>query len=261
MPGGAILRRVTAQGSGPPLVLVHGEAGPGIWDLLVPDLATRFQVIIPVLPGFLPKDGRIRFSDQLYVDYLELLRIVMGFERWSMAGYSLGGRFALNYALKNRERVCKLVLANIIGVDNLTPLFAIPGVREMAPPILAKMLDNSTLGAKLVERDFSRPDHPLIPTAGAYFGTMMSNPNSRGNYSRIMAGGGARVKGWHTDAPSLQVPTQILWSDQDKTSSVQGAYTLNSLLPDSNLRVLQGLGHMAIYEAPEFYSFSMLNFL
>ena len=261
MPASTLLRRVACHGSGPPLVLVHGETGPGIWDLLVEPLATRFQVLVPVLPGFWPRDGRVRFSDQMFVDYLELLRIVMGFECWSMAGYSLGGRFALNYALQHSENTTKLVLGNITGLSNITPLLAIPGLKGAAPPLMAKMLDNSTLGAKLVERDFSRRDHPMIPAAGAYFGTLMSKATGRENYSRIFAGGGTKAKGWPTVLPGLKVPTQVLWSAEDRTCPVQGAYILKKLLPISELRIVEGLGHMAIYEVPEFYTFSMLRFL
>jgi pimeloyl-ACP methyl ester carboxylesterase len=52
-------------------------------------------------------------------------------------------------------------------------------------------------------------------------------------------------------ARSLRVPTLVLWGSEDKLVDPALAPRLASTVPDSRLLVLDGVGHVAMLEAPE----------
>lgn len=105
--------RATVRGSGPPLLLPHGAGGPGIWDFMVGDLAESFQVIVPTFPVFRREDGLVRYSDQLYVDFLEDVRRHPGVEKWPAVGVSVGARAVLDYDVRHERRVSRLVAIGV----------------------------------------------------------------------------------------------------------------------------------------------------
>jgi|GEM_PF-6938235 len=111
---------------------MYGAGGPSVWEPVAELPAGQAQVIVPTLPGFHPEDGVIDYSDKLYVDYLETIRHNLGIQQWAVAGLSLGGRAALNYALQHRGRVSHLIPVSSAGLHNLSNLFRVPGIREVS---------------------------------------------------------------------------------------------------------------------------------
>jgi pimeloyl-ACP methyl ester carboxylesterase len=92
------------EGSGPPLVMVHGSPGEGrSWGRVVPHLKVRFRTICPDLPGY---GG----SDRLVVDEPAGRMFAMGAavahlvdslgEPVRLVGHSFGGNIALQAALQ-----------------------------------------------------------------------------------------------------------------------------------------------------------------
>jgi proline iminopeptidase len=110
---------VEEEGAGPPLVLLAG--GPANSHVCshptFSDLADRVRVIYFDYRGRGRSDrpDRLRaitFSQD--VDDLEGLRQALGFEQWSLYGFSYGGLVAQAYALAYPARVRRLVLANTL---------------------------------------------------------------------------------------------------------------------------------------------------
>jgi pimeloyl-ACP methyl ester carboxylesterase len=100
-------------GTGPPIVALHGLGGtkgsflPTVWAL-----AGRFRVIAVDLPGFGDSDKPIgapydaRFFAGVGIDLLNALAL----DRVHLIGNSLGGRIALEIAIRHPERVSRLGL-------------------------------------------------------------------------------------------------------------------------------------------------------
>lgn len=106
-----------AQGSGAPLVLLHG--GPGLWD--------HFDELAAMLDGAARvhrydqrgggRSGRTPPYDvETFVADLEALRDHWGHERWGLVGHSWGVSLALAYAARHRARVSSLILLGATGV-------------------------------------------------------------------------------------------------------------------------------------------------
>jgi pimeloyl-ACP methyl ester carboxylesterase len=112
------------QGSGRPLILLHGGLGTG--DMFGPvraELAAQHQVITPDLQGH----GRTADIDRpldvrLMADDIAALIRQLGLDKPDLVGYSLGGGVALLTAIKYPELVRKVVVASAhIRYDALDP--------------------------------------------------------------------------------------------------------------------------------------------
>jgi haloacetate dehalogenase len=113
--------RVRHGGSGPPLLLLHGNPQTHVmWHRVAPRLAEEFTVVAtdlrgygdsakpPSAPDHLPYSKRVMARDQL-----EVMR-QLGHERFYVAGHDRGGRVAYRMALDHPERVLKLAVLDII---------------------------------------------------------------------------------------------------------------------------------------------------
>jgi pimeloyl-ACP methyl ester carboxylesterase len=91
-------------GSGEPLVLIHGFMDTWrTWDLVLPALERRHDVLAPTLPGHAggpPLEGRV--SGALLGDAIERAMDDAGFETAHIVGNSLGGYVALQLAARGR---------------------------------------------------------------------------------------------------------------------------------------------------------------
>jgi pimeloyl-ACP methyl ester carboxylesterase len=107
--------KVKEDGSGPPLLFLHG-AGGSAWNPLLKRLAERHRVIAPEHPGF----GRSQIPEWMmsvgdlaffYLDALE----VMDLKDLHLAGHSLGGWTAAEIAIRNTSRLKSLTLLSPAG--------------------------------------------------------------------------------------------------------------------------------------------------
>lgn len=113
--------RVRSAGSGPPLLLLHGNPQTqAMWHLIAPRLAEGFTVVATDLRGYgesskpatdsrhVPYSKRAMARDQVAV-----MR-TLGFERFLVAGHDRGGRCGYRMALDHPNRVLKLAVLDII---------------------------------------------------------------------------------------------------------------------------------------------------
>src|SRR5687767_12270027 len=112
---------VRHAGSGPPLLLLHGNPQThAMWHLVAPRLVEDFTVVATDLRGYgdaskpettpdhAPYSKRAMAEDQVAV-----MR-ALGFERFSVCGHDRGGRVAYRVALDHPERVAKLAVLDIV---------------------------------------------------------------------------------------------------------------------------------------------------
>ena len=100
-------------GAGPPVVAIHGlGATKGSFVHSVCALADRFRIIAVDLPGFGDSDKPIgaRYDPRFFAHAIIDLLDALGLDRANLIGNSLGGRVALEVALRTPERVDRLAL-------------------------------------------------------------------------------------------------------------------------------------------------------
>jgi pimeloyl-ACP methyl ester carboxylesterase len=99
-------RAFRLAGSGPPVVLVHGIGdSSGTWKPIISALARRHLVIAPDLLGHGSSDKpRADYSVAAYANGVRDLLGVLGVERATLIGHSLGGGVAMQFAYQFPER-------------------------------------------------------------------------------------------------------------------------------------------------------------
>lgn len=118
------------------LVLLHGFTQTGrSWAPVVAALGERYRAFAPDLPGHGLFAERRPADLGACIAYLRALR----FERFALAGYSMGGRIALHAALALGDRITRLVLVG-----------ASPGIADAAERAERRRADDA-LAARIEE--------------------------------------------------------------------------------------------------------------
>ncbi len=111
------------QGSGRPVVLIHGS-GPGVsawanWRLVVPSLAKEFRVIAPDMAGFgyTDRPAGFTYSKAAWIKQVIDVFDALGLEKADLVGNSFGGAIALATAIQHPNRVGRLVLMGSVGLS------------------------------------------------------------------------------------------------------------------------------------------------
>ena len=119
LPAGPV--RLRRGGSGPPLLLLHGNPQThAMWHAVAPALAERFSVVCPDLRGYGGSHKPSATPDHapyakvaMAADLAELMTR-LGHERFSVGSHDRGARVAHRLALDHPDRVEKLAVLDIV---------------------------------------------------------------------------------------------------------------------------------------------------
>ncbi len=116
---GRIFTRI--GGEGPPLLLLHGYPQTHVmWHQVAPDLAKKFTLIIPDLPGYgwsdVPKTDadHTPFTKRAMAQAMIEVMEKVGHVRFALAGHDRGGRVAYRLALDHPGRLSQLAVLDIL---------------------------------------------------------------------------------------------------------------------------------------------------
>jgi pimeloyl-ACP methyl ester carboxylesterase len=227
---------VQIAGEGEPLVFFHGAGTVTGFDALLP-LAERFRLIVPFHPGYGPSadDATVDSIHDLRRHYLDLLE-ELGVEDFALAGQSMGGWLAANFAIDHSERVKRLVLAAPVGlkVDEhpTVDIFTIPG--EEVPGYL-------TTDLSVFEGHVPMPPTPEF-LADRY---RELTSTARLLWARMYD---LKLPRW---LHRLTMPTLIVWGDADRIVPIEQAAVWADLVPGAEVKTLSGVGHLVFEESSE----------
>lgn len=113
--------RVRHGGSGPPLLLLHGNPQTHVmWHKTAPDLARHFHVICPDLRGYggsfkPPASGdHAAYSKREMADDMVRLMTHFGYQTFKLAGHDRGARVAHRLTLDHPDAVERLAVLDIV---------------------------------------------------------------------------------------------------------------------------------------------------
>ncbi len=251
-----------APASAAPVVQLHGLGDEAdTWRHVLPKIAAR-RAVAPDLPGFGRSDqGKHPYTIPFFADTLLELIDHLGLREVVLVGHSTGAIIAQEFALRNPQRVQRLVLIGgslVAGESKPDPsllMFLIPGLGEWAYNRLRK---NPDAAYRSLEPYYHRLQE--LPQADRDFlyqrvnERVWSDGQRRGFLSTLrgmVRWLPAQQKSLPERLRNLQTPTTVIWGENDRIMPVQAANTLNSLLPDARLVVVPGAGHNVHQEKPE----------
>ena len=275
--------RVNELGGGDPVLFIHGGNSVGAsWIPLLAPLSAHHRLIVPDRPGCgLTAGFNYRGIDlrQHGVDFVRALLDELGEQRAAIVGNSMGGYFALAFALAHPERVSKLALlgepANAAGRPRL--FHRLVGTRGINALLYRGPLKPATSGAgiragfaksKLVA-DPDRPSDALceclaaggrIPGATTSWTTMVEQvfvPTGWGLLAR-------HSLGTHTlasELPRLDHPTLFLWGDKDPLGTPAVGQSLAALMANARVEVVADAGHLPWLDQPKVCADALIEFL
>jgi pimeloyl-ACP methyl ester carboxylesterase len=255
---------------------VHGLGGASTnWTDLAALLAVRFDGWALDLPGFgrsqPPPRGRYSVSGHVRTVIEVLERIVEqpgpgSGQPVHLLGNSLGGLVSLLVAGRRPDLVASLTLISpAMPVYRVPPAFSrvlllllLPGVPSMAERRLAGVTPEQSVRG-MVTMCFGDPaavPPERIEQAVQEMRERAEQPWAHRALARSMRGlitsylrvGGANA--WRA-ARLLRLPTLVVWGDRDKLVDPALAPRLAATVADARLLVLDGVGHVAMLEAPE----------
>ncbi len=181
-----------------------------------------------------------------YILFFRDLLDELGLDTPVIVGHSLGGWMAVEMAVWYPGRVKKLVLSNAAGIrvkgKPIADLFA------MAPQeVLAASFDDFSAAMPLippqVNVDYLLAQYKQFTTLAS----LAWNPNYDPKLERRLA--------------SVKTPTLVIWGRNDRLIPVDYAEAYHRLIAHSQLVILDGTGHMPMFEKPREWCKAISDFL
>lgn len=231
---------IHAEGSGRPLLFLHGEDYFGQHKPFFDALAKRYRLIAPRHPGFgsssLPDN--FRSVDDLAYLYLDLIES-MKLEQPILVGASLGGWIALEMAVRAPRSFERLVLLGTVGVKmggredrDFADIYQIPET-EMRALTFADPGRYVPKYGELDEAELMAIARDRESTWHFAWQPYMHNPT---------------LKTW---LHRVRMPTLVVWGEQDGVARLDYARALSKALPNARLEVVAKAGHYPQIEQSE----------
>jgi len=229
------------DGSGPVLVWLHGftqtkDSGGTFRSIL----AGTHEVLTIDLPGH----GQNSAISASLDETADLLALALPSEPFALGGYSMGGRVALHFALRHRERLTSLVL-----------LSATLGIRDDNERAARRDRDNALadrvelIGAQaFLEEWLAQPMFVTLPDDPLERGARSGDTRGLANSLRYAGTGTQAWLGGR--ATSLAVPALIVAGVNDP-KFVGEARLLNETLENATTSLVHNAGHAAHLERPD----------
>ncbi|HWK29692.1 MAG TPA: alpha/beta hydrolase [Solirubrobacter sp.] len=242
-----------AEGSGPPVLLLHGS-GPGTtaaaWRSLITALAPRFRVLAPDLLGFgsspMPS-GSLREAWTA-----QALDVVADLESFAVVGNSAGGAIALALACARPRAVKRVVAVGSMGLAMPLPagldelwgygpasLEAAAALNELIAPATA----SAAAAAARYEASLAQP----------WYGELFPAPRQRWVDDLALSAG---------ELASVAAPVLLVHGSQDRVVPLRDSFLgLLDALPDVRGHVFGGCGHATPLERADEFNRLVTSFL
>jgi pimeloyl-ACP methyl ester carboxylesterase len=245
-------------GSGPPLVLLHGNYGSWThWIRNVEALSRHFRVIAVDIPGFgdsaVPPEPYSIHSVAAII--AEGVLGLAGEAKVHLAGFSFGAAAASETAHVLGTRLAQLVLVsagrNMTGIT-MAPVEGIVKWRGLDTVAERDAAHRRNLNAVMIA-DGARIDE-----------LSLAIQHANAERTRLKRAVVTRDAATQTRVPSLAVPVSFIWGERDANIGSHMADRLQwirQFRPGARHALIPGAGHWVSYEQPEAFNAALLDLL
>ncbi len=222
-------------GSGNPVVLVHGLGGRADdWAGLMPRISRRHRVYAPDLPGYgrsdWPRDATYSISEQAaaveaFMDNRHLNRVDLG-------GWSMGGWVAMKVALDQPQRIRRLMIFDSAGIRFIVNWD--PSLFEPDTPEKLRKLNDLLMPTPPPRVPGFIARH-IFQYVGRHGWVVRRNMDSMLTGKDLLDG----------RLGELKMPMLIVWGKQDHLIPWTVGEEIHQDVPQSELEIFDGCGHLA----------------
>ena len=252
VPDGKIFYQI--EGSGPPVVLIHG-LGSSLrdWEKQVPSFHRYFRVISLDLRGHgrsvdCPGPYTIpRFADDAatLIQFLEVGPV-------GVVGISLGGMVAFQLALDHPELVCRLVVVNALASVHPSSWRVRWVIRQRI--FMARVMGMRWNGRVLGRKMFPAPGQAELREK---FARRWAENNPRA-YTATLRG----IYGWSVEEllSELRCPTLVVAGEKDFIPVAEKERYVGKI-PAATMEVIVDSGHASPVDQPEVFNRMVIGYL
>lgn len=238
------------QGSGEPLILIHGGGaganGYGNWFACLPLLGRHFRTIAVDMVGFgnsdSPDPAGFEYSQKSRYDHMAGFIKALGYKKASLVGNSMGGATAIGVAVEYPDLVDKLVLMGSAGLN--------VEISAALQPVLG--YDYTPEGMIRLIKTLANPGFVIRDEMVQYRWKNSVDPTNKTSYDATMQW--VRKQGGLFYAEEfiarITQPTLVVNGKDDLVVPLQSAYRFLELIDNSWGYIVPHCGHWAMIEYP-----------
>ena len=183
-----------------------------------------------------------------YIQFLDLL----GINKFSLIGNSLGGALSIGLGLKYSDRVQKLILMAPGGIEERKSYDSMPGIKKLLSDFLGGDMDQSKIegllelfpfDASIVNEEMIQERMQILPLMNTQVMATMDIPNME------------------NDLHLLNQPTLAFWGVNDQFIPVSGAMKIGNGCPNAQVMLFSQCGHWVMIEREKIFNEACINFL
>jgi pimeloyl-ACP methyl ester carboxylesterase len=227
-------------GRGEPLLFLHGASGAPVILPFMEKLAERFDVLVPEHPGYGQSDepewlDNIHDLAYFYLDFMKQLAL----RDVTLVGNSMGGWIAMEIAVRDTSRLKSLVLVSPAGIKA-------PGVQ---PADIFLMPDEQLVRTLFHDQKLAevRLAAPVTPEA---IDVALKNKHTTARLAWEPRLHDPFLSKW---VHRIDVPVKLVWGKEDRILPVAFLDEFRRLLPDAEVHVVEGAGHLPHAEKPDVF--------
>lgn len=260
------------QGEGPLMLMLHGF--PEFWYSWrhqIPEFAKDYKVVALDLRGYNESEKPPQQSAYVMSEFIKDVKGViqgLGYDRCVLVGHDWGGMIAWHFAYTHPEMLERMIVLNIPHPAKLaeglrTPqqllrswyvfFFQLP----MLPELLIQssdyqVIESALKGMTIKKSTFTSADIEAYKDAASRRGSLTAMINYYRNALTNL-----KPQNWSI----LQVPTLMIWGEEDKALGKELTYETQTYVRDFSIRYIPNCSHWVQQEQPEFVNQYMQEFL
>ena len=237
----------TVQGSGSPIVLMHGW-GCNLTTLAsIEKVAAESHTVYNVdFPGFgESEEPHEVWGVELYTQLIEKFIEAEGIENPILLGHSFGGRVGILYS--SRNKVKKLILVDAAGVK---PRRSLKYYFKVYSYKLGKKLMPLIYGKKGAQE---RIEQMRAKRGSSDYNN--ASPMMRAILSKVVN------EDLKHCMPKISAPTLLIWGENDTATPLRDAQIMEKLIPDAGLVSFPGCGHYSFLDNPIQFAAVLRSFI
>jgi pimeloyl-ACP methyl ester carboxylesterase len=244
------------EGLGPAVVLLHGfPTSAHLWGNLAPMLAPRFRAIAPDLMGYgdSEKPAGAPLGVAAQAAYVRELLEQLDVHEFAAVGHDIGGGVAQLLALEGGVR-------SMVLVDSMAP--GSPARVRGFPTVVGSDLSGAFAEAYVrshFEEGMRRRERLSDEDLNEFSRPWRQDPS--GLVRAVREVRGDDIRRMEVQLEALDIPTLVLWGEDDPYQPSEMAERLWELLPDASVALLPGCSHYVTEDAPETALPLILQFL
>ncbi|MBI3896377.1 MAG: alpha/beta hydrolase [Acidobacteria bacterium] len=253
------------EGEGIPVVLVHGLLGYSFcWRKNIPELARHFKVFALDLAGC-GQSGEVKTGDcgvSSWSHQLQQFLDAMKLEKVHLVGTSAGGAVAVDFTSQYPERVERMILVAPVNPFSRRVVWLSRIYRWSGPPmpLLRRLVRRmpQLLPWFFRNRYYADPSRITPETIPGYQEGLREEISAQMLRQSIRSWDSSQME---SQLARVNLPTLLVWGDQDKLVPPDCLPRLLSALPTAQAFVIPGAGHFCYEELPEVFNQEVIRFL